>query len=91
MSLALLSLSLCYTAAANPLYYSLAPLPEHELNHTSLAGLPISSVSLTNPGWYYATAPFVSITGGSGSGAIVTSTIKDGKVISSNIVSAGSD
>jgi hypothetical protein len=54
-----------------------------------LAGLPISSVSLTNPGWYYTVAPFVSITGGSGTGAIVTSTIKDGKVISLNLVSGG--
>jgi hypothetical protein len=46
---------------------------------TTSAGLPISSVSLTNPGWYYTTVPLVSITGGGGSGAIVTSTIKDSK------------
>ena len=55
----------------------------------SLTATRISSVSITNAGWYYTTAPFVSITGGGGSGAFITSTIKDGKVISLNIVSAG--
>jgi hypothetical protein len=67
-----------------------APTLTTTVSTTTLTGLPISSVSLTNPGWYYTTVPLVSITGGGGSGTIVTSTIKDGKVISLNIVSVGS-
>jgi hypothetical protein len=57
---------------------------------SAITGSSITSVSVSNHGWYYTTAPLVSVTGGAGSGAFITSTIKNGKVISLNIVSAGS-
>jgi len=66
-----------------------APTATTSVATSALTAAPISSVSLTNQGWYYTTAPLVSVTGGAGSGAFITSTIKDGKVISFNIVSAG--
>jgi hypothetical protein len=63
--------------------------PDTATATATLTGTSISSVSITNPGWYYTTAPLVSVTGGAGSGAFITSTIKDGKVISLNIISGG--
>jgi len=66
-----------------------APTTTQAVATSALTGTSISSVSLTNAGWYYTTAPLVSVTGGAGSGAFITSTIKDGKVISFNIVSGG--
>ena len=67
-----------------------APTATQAVATSALTGTSISSASVTNQGWYYTTAPLVSVTGGAGSGAFITSTIKDGKVISFNIVSGGS-
>jgi len=47
-------------------------------------------ITITNPGFNYTSAPSVTISGGSGSGATATSAISGGQVISVTLTAAGS-